>query len=221
MYSELLKYAKTYGPLKEDFYDWHKGRLKYAVWILELEDVDLLRRYQEAQQYLSPYLITTYARKPHITLAPCGFLVSDKQYRDDYCWDAIEQDINQIMSLELRTIQIAIRNVLISYAIAPGFEVLDMQGDLKRLNERLVKPDHCDHDGEYFPHVTVGLYNDEWPTDLIVNVLEGFEIQKDIGLSLNVIKLVSYVPTVSGGQLKDELMINLRDQSVIRSPTLL
>lgn len=209
MYSALLKHAKTYGPLTGDFYDWHKGRPKYAVWVLELNDEQFLQRYREAQQHLSPYLISTYERKPHITLAPCGFLSSEKQHYDDYCWDAIEQDIEQIMSLGLNSIEVAIRNILISYAIAPGFEVLDIQGDLKCLNDRLAKHDHFEENYDYFPHVTVGLYNDEWPTDLILRELKQFEIQEDVLLRFNVIKLVSYAPTVSGGQLKDELMINL------------
>ncbi|MGL4673747.1 MAG: 2'-5' RNA ligase family protein [Wohlfahrtiimonas sp.] len=216
MYSALLKHAKTYGPLTGDFYDWHKGRSKYAVWVLELNDEQFLQRYQKAQQHLSPYLISTYERKPHITLAPCGFLSSEKQHHDNYCWDAIEQDIEKILSLELNVIEVVIRNILISYAIAPGFEVLDLQGDLKRLNDSLAKHDHFEENYDYFPHVTVGLYNDEWPTDLILEVLQHFEIEEDIVLKFNVIKLVSYAPTVSGGQLKDELMINLWDQSVIR-----
>ncbi len=216
MCSELLKHAKTYGPLMGDFYDWHKGRSKYAVWVLELNDEQFLQRYREAQQHLSPYLISAYERKPHITLAPCGFLVSDKQHYDDYCLAAIEQDIEQILSLELNAIEVAIRNILISYAIAPGFEVLDIQGDLKCLNDRLAKHDHFEENYDYFPHVTVGLYNGEWPTAEILEALQHFEIEKNIILKFNVIKLVSYVPTVSGGQLKDELMINLSDQSVIR-----
>ena len=218
MYSELLKYSKTYGPLQGDFYDWHKGRSKYAVWVLELDDDPFLQRYREAQHHLSPYLISTYVRKPHITLAPCGFLSSEKQYCDDYCLDAIKKDIEQILSLKLNVIEVAIRNVLISYAIAPGFEVLDIQGNLTQLNDQLSKRDHFEENYDYFPHVTVGLYNDEWPTDLILRELKQFEVQKDVLLHFNAIKLVSYVPTVSGGQLKDELMINLLDQSVIRYP---
>lgn len=218
MYSELLKYSKTYGPLKGDFYDWHKDRPKYAVWVLELNDDHFLQRYQEAQQHLSPYLISTYARKPHITLAPCGFLTPEKQYHDDYCVDAIRQDVDRILSLGLSTIEITIRNILISYAIAPGFEVFDIRGDLKSLNQLLAKHDHFEEHYDYFPHVTVGLYNAEWPTNLILYALKQFEIQADILLALNAIKLVSYVPTISGGQLKDELMINLLDQSVIRCP---
>lgn len=221
MYSELLKYSKTYGPLKGDFYDWHKGRSKYAVWVLELDDDQFLQRYFDAQHHLSSYLISTYVRKPHITLAPCGFLMPEKNDIDDYDIQTLEQDIEDILSLKLNTIEIAIRNVLISYAIAPGFEVLDLQGDLKRLNDSLAKHDHFEENYNYFPHVTVGLYNDEWPTDLILNELKCFEIQEDILLKFNVIKLVSYVPTVSGGQLKDELIINLLDQSVIRDPKLL
>ncbi|GAA5096019.1 2'-5' RNA ligase family protein [Wohlfahrtiimonas larvae] len=216
MFSELLKYPKTYGSLNNDFYAWHKGRSKYAVWVLEFSDDLFLQRYRAAQQHLSSYLIANYVRQPHITLAPCGFLSTEKQHHDDYCLDVIEQDVEKILSLELNAIEVAIRNILISYAIAPGFEVLDLQGDLKRLNDSLAKYDHFEENYDYFPHVTVGLYNDEWPTDVILEALKRFEIEEDITLKLNVIKLVSYVPTISGGQLKDELMINLWDQSVIR-----
>lgn len=220
MYSELLKYSKTYGPLKGDFCDWHKGRSKYAVWVLELNDDRFLERYQSAQQHLSRYLIATYVRQPHITLAPCGFLSSEKYHHDDYCPEDLQKDIDYILSLELKRIEVAVRNILISYAIAPGFEVLDVHRGLAHLNHGLSKQDHFDDHYDYFPHITVGLYNDEWPTEMILNELKCFDIQEDVLLQFDVIKLVSYVPTVSGGQLKDELVINLSDQSMIRDPTL-
>lgn len=216
MYSELLKYSQTFGPMEEDFYEWHKGRAKYGVWVLELDDEVFLQRYCQAQQHLSPYLISHYYRKPHITLAPCGFLMPEKNNADDYDAASLMQDVDNILSLDLSVLDCTIRNVLISYAIAPGFEVLDHQGDLGRLNDLLRKADPMDDNIDYFPHITVGLYNAQWCTRLILSALQQFAIEDDIVLQHSVIKLVSYVPTVSGGALQDELMINLSDQSVVR-----
>lgn len=216
MYSELLKYSKTYGPMQGDFSDWHKGRQKYAVWILEPNHEEFVERYQRAQQHLSSYLIDDYQRKPHITLAPCGFLVPERAELDDYDNQSIENDVSLILDLNWQAVDVMLRNVLISYAIAPGFEVLDSQGQLSLLNQLLAKKDPLNDGVAYFPHVTTGLYNNEWATSLIVDELRKFPIEENMQLTLDVIKLVSYAPTVSGGELKDELIINLADQSIIR-----
>lgn len=213
MYEQLLKFSKTYGPMTKDFSDWHKGRQKYAVWIVEVNDATFLQRYYEAQRHLAPYLIDSYQRKPHITLAPCGFLASTQHYVDDYCPHHLESDLEKILSLKQYEITAVIHSALISYAIAPGFEVLDTQHDLSTLNRLLARSDSFG-DSVYFPHVTVGLYNDEWPTNLILKELKAFTIDDNIVLKINAIKLVSYAPTEPGGALKDELTINLSEQSV-------
>lgn len=216
MYSELLKYSRTFGPMKDDFFDWHQGRLKYAVWILEVNDAQFLERYHSAQQHLSSYLIADYARKPHITLAICGFLSEDKKLSDDYDSSSISQDIDCILALGLTKIEVSICNALISYAIAPGFVVHDSFGQLQQLNN--VLNHNRAEDSLYFPHVTVGLYNREWPTEDIVQALKLFPIGQDIQLSFDAVKLVSYQPTISGGQLTDELIINLSDQTISDYP---
>lgn len=212
MYSELLKYAKTYGPLKDDYYEWHKNRPKYGIWMLELADSIFLERFDNAQQYLSHYLMSTYQRKPHITLAVCGFMASQKVFWDDYDQRSLQQDIDQILAMNLQKIVFTIDNRLISYAIAPGFKVLDDHGTLSALHQKLTKVDS--EKISYFPHVTVGLYNDEWPTEEIVRQLKAFDVQENIILTADVIKLASYVPTEAGGALKDELTIHLQDQSI-------
>lgn len=215
MYSELLKYKKTYGPLEGDFYEWHKGRPKYAVWVLEPSNNEqFFERYYAAQKHLSKYLINDYQRKPHITLAPCGFLVSERKLVDDYSPDLLQQDIDQILKLPITSVDVVIKNILISYAIAPGFKVIDQYGSLKMLNDLLGKKDHYAKNYQYFPHVTVGLYNNEWETSLILDELMSFAIQEDILLTFDTLKLVSYIPIVSGGALEDELIINLSNKTV-------
>lgn len=216
MYSELLKFTKTFGPLKDDFYEWHKNRPKYAVWVVEPNHHEFLIRYNWAQHHLSQYLIDDYLRKPHITISPCGFLMPEKNEIDDYSPDMVEQDIERILDFSLSSIEAEIKNILISYAIAPGFEVLDVNGALQVLHDALSKNDHFAENYGYFPHVTVGLYNNEWPTDLIVKALQGFPIQENIALSFKRLKLVSYDPTVSGGTLQDELMIDLSTKTVTK-----
>ncbi len=221
MYSELLKYSTTFGPLEGDFYEWHKGRPKYVVWVIEPNNEEFLKRYHLAQRYLSKYLINDYLRKPHITIAPCGFLMPEKNYIDDYTTEIIRQDIERVFDLSLKSIEAEIQNILISYAIAPGFEVLDHYRILNILHDALSKNDHFEESYSYFPHVTVGLYNAEWATDMIMKVLQEFPIEKNIALSFNALKLVSYDPTVSGGALTDELIIDLSQKTITQCSSFL
>jgi hypothetical protein len=63
----------TLGPSEDVREAWHRGRDRYAVWLLRVEHADVCRRVTQIAESLAPIASAVPANQHHITLFVAGF----------------------------------------------------------------------------------------------------------------------------------------------------
>ena len=101
------------------------------------------------------FLVPNYQLQPHITLYACGFELPSTQ-------------INILESLSLKAFDIMIGGTN-SFDAAVFIEVNDYCGGITTIRHALNQHSPEDRDSLYIPHITIGLYNSNWPTHKFQN----------------------------------------------------
>lgn len=157
----LPQYPTTIPAEIRDFLEWHRGRETYAVWVLRMDGPSILGKFESARKHLDRYLLEPYRRQPHITLFVCGFLVDAPQYNDDFTTTQLQAQIEAAKQTRIQPFEIEITG-LNSFASAPFLEVYDPDSGISRLREILACGGREFRTAPYTPHLTVGLYRDEF-----------------------------------------------------------
>lgn len=143
------------APL-QDYPQWHRGRTRYALWMLPVDCPLLLRHLQLLQRELTDLLHPT-RRQPHVTLFVCGFEQSQRRFDDDFTpaqRNAQRAALRQLLD-EPACLQLGEPD---SFASAAFLSLQDPQGWLPRWRAALSR--HADEvrQSTYVPHLTLGLY---------------------------------------------------------------
>ncbi|MGI9319032.1 MAG: 2'-5' RNA ligase family protein, partial [bacterium] len=93
-----------------------------------------------------------------------------------------------------------------SFTSCPCFEVQDSTASLLMLRKKL-KRIMCDpiciqNDQTYFAHVTVGLYDDEYPTQQLAKLMDQFEFKPVKPILVSEFVLASYGSSSIGGPIE-------------------
>lgn len=140
-----------------DFWQWHKGRERYLVWMIRIDDRNWCALLKQAQAWMVGFLLPGYRRNPHVTILPAGFAHAG-------CIDTGR--LQQMLSGQGRFP--IMLDGMTSFTGSPCFHVLDPQRALFGLRQLLRTvmadsearvPDHA-----YHPHMTIGLYRDRFTT---------------------------------------------------------
>ena len=101
MFLSLADY--TIATEQLDFPEWHRERLNYALWYLEIDQPQLLAYLEGIRNSFEDIFIPSQ-RQFHITLFVCGFLKDQnhKQYDDDF---TLDQLYAQYLALKAASIQ--------------------------------------------------------------------------------------------------------------------
>lgn len=201
---KFLANPYTIKNVRQDFQQWHQGRLRYALWAVDVDFLAVRQQTSAAERHLERFLLHGYCRQPHITLGISGFLssksLSDKlQHADDYVFSSFEADLAALKNLNLQPFEIEI-GALASFSSAPFLHVNDPTKSLHKLHACL----HAvtsDANFQYVPHVTVGLYSDTWSTEMVSNHLDAFPQDFLINRLINRVSLMSYAAAEIGGKL--------------------
>jgi 2'-5' RNA ligase len=202
--NKFLENHCTIKNVRQDFQQWHLGRLRYALWAIDVDCQAIRQQVSAAEQHLEKFLLRGYSRQPHITLGISGFLSSkplqDKlKCDDDYVLARFEADFAALKKLAMQPFEIAI-GALASFSSAPFFHVNDPTSSLHQLHACL----HAvasDAAFQYVPHVTVGLYSEAWPTQTVSHHLDTFSRDSVTSLLIKKISLMSYAAAEIGGKL--------------------
>ena len=166
----LLEHKTTIKNVDRDFVEWHNGRQYYSIWAVEIEEPSWLQNVGRARNYLASYLLSGCHRRPHITIFTCGFVEQSDAYRG-----MLKEQIRQIKASSLRRFPINLVG-LNSFASSPYFKVEDPAHAFTRIRGILSKTVLEERSGEYVPHVTVGLYDDNYPTVELAERIDSFEM---------------------------------------------
>jgi 2'-5' RNA ligase len=203
----LLQHPTTIPAEIRDYPEWHHGRENYAVWILQLEDDTIRKKFKAARQHLSGYLLKPYLRQPHITLFVCGFLVGEPKRNDDFTQAQLDAQTRELQHSQIQSFEIEIGG-LNSFASAPFLEVHDPEGEIDRLRKILSNGAREFRTTDYMPHLTVGLYADMFPSEEALTLMRTFS-SKPVRIKVEEITLATYRAREIAGRLKYLLTIRL------------
>jgi len=160
----FLAAGRTLRNERRDFVDWHLGRPRYGLWALQLEEPAVAGAMAAAQAHLGDCLLPAYRRQPHITVALGGFPCGEVRWEGDYPLSAFEAALAALRMSAPQPFVLEIGG-LESFASAPFLAVHDVEGGIASLRRALAPSapsEEQGRDGDYLPHLTVGLYAGEY-----------------------------------------------------------
>lgn len=157
--------AQTQAADLRDYPEWHRGRQRYGVWIVPVDDPALLAYMADARAQLADLLHPSPRRQAHVTVYVCGFDGAGER-DDDFAPQALER---QVASLRAQAgapcaFPLARPDSFASAAFIPvGDPMHRLAGWRHLLGER-----HREiRQSTYVPHITLGLYRRCVPAELI------------------------------------------------------
>lgn len=197
--NKFLENEYTIKSVRQDFKEWHQGRLRYALWAIDVDFPAVRRQVSDAEQHLEKFLLEGYCRQPHITVGVSGFLSAKPHNTDDYVRSNFEADVDALNNLQIQPFEIEI-GTLASFSSAPFLHVNDPTNSLHKLHTCLhsVTGDASFH---YVPHLTVGLYSEAWSTKAVSGYMDAFPQYFVTNHSISRISLMSYAAAEIGGKL--------------------
>jgi 2'-5' RNA ligase len=191
--------GQTIANVRRDFPEWHKGRARYLLWAIDVDRTAVRAQLASASAHLADLLLGNYRRQPHITLALCGFSCSAPQCDDDVGLAQIDAQIAALRLVHPRSFAIDIGS-LSSFSSAPFLHVAAAGDEIAALRACLVTA--LDHrPDEYTAHVTVGLYQDAWPSAPVGLRLAAFTAAPATRCIVDRISLMSYAAVDIAGPL--------------------
>lgn len=185
---------------RRDFHEWHRGRPHYLLWAIDVDSPEVRTRVTAAQRALDGLLLAGYRRQPHITLALCGFPARGAEPAADEFEPAwLQARIAALEAARIAPFTLAIGG-LESFSSAPFLHVDAAHAPLAALRACL-HADTLHPQGEYVPHVTVGLYADALPTAAVAARFDHFAPTAPLHCAVERISLMGYAAAEIGGAL--------------------
>lgn len=191
---------KTLACENRDYAEWHRGRERYCVWVLEVESGPVLHRWARARAHLRDWL-TVSRRQAHITLYVNGFITEQAHLEDDFSPAMLMAQQRALAALPAMPFTLRI-GALDSFDSAVFLQVLDPDGGLLALREALAQGSREIRQSVYIPHLTVGLYNRSLDKQIVSQRLQAFSDTLPLVLPVRRIGLVSYAARELGGLLQ-------------------
>lgn len=175
----LADTSHTFASREQDYFDWHQGRSYFSLWYLEIKSQALEKYLEQLQQQCADFLYFPNHRQWHITLSICGFWnvpFAKQHLPDDFSFQQLQQQLAILKCAEKQPIKLKLAK-LNSFYSALFVEVIDVDHQLDMY--RLQLQQHCfmDKESKYYPHITLGLYRDEFPAQQVLQHIESIETQ--------------------------------------------
>lgn len=139
-----------------DYPEWHRGRRRYAVWVVPVRDAAVLEYIEAARAQLADLIHPSPRRQPHLTLFVCGF-PGDGPRDDDFPARRLEQQLVSLEASAGAACRLPLARVD-SFASAAFVPVGDPQERLAGWR-RVLGESGCEiRQAPYVPHLTLGLY---------------------------------------------------------------
>lgn len=206
MNESFTKEPLTYKCVDRDFVEWHKGRTRYAVWALEINNDIWLNELVNARSLLDKYLLSGEQRQAHITLFACGFY--DESGSAGESGKVINAQLDALRKRKFSPFKIHLSE-LKSFLTAPYFAIDDKTGALGEIRSILSMYLNEDRSCEYQPHLTVGLYNDCHSTALLSEKMNEYKSVKAPPVLINKLSLMSFSTQSVFSALKTEFQLKL------------
>ncbi len=196
MWSRFLAAPATLGPTPGAREAWHRGRRRYAVWVLRVDAPAVLARHAALADVLAPHGALPFA-DPHITVFVAGFPTAVPLHDDDVAEDTLAEQVAALTTAALPSPRLVVGglNAFLSCAM---LEVLDPHGDLDALRAPLAGALREVRFAPYLPHLTVGPFGDTRPTGPIADVIRPYRVLPPLPLRPDAIELVTFDASAAG-----------------------
>lgn len=199
--------ALTLPSQQRDFAEWHRGRPRFAVWAVALDEhPGLAQRLAQVQAALAPWLLPGDQRQPHITLHICGFPVRQAQGADDFDLAQLQAQAKALAEALPAPFTLHLGGAF-SFASAACLAVRDEAGHLARLRRTLSATVPEADATPYVPHVTAGLYNGAWPLTQVNERLAPLADAPELAVTVQALSWMCYDSAVVGGPLQPLLQV--------------
>ena len=159
----------TLGPTPGAREAWHRGRSRFAVWLLRIEEPAVDARIDEARRCLLGHGARAFT-EPHLTVFVAGFPCEVPVHDDDVSEAALLAQAAALESSPPPAPRLSVGGVN-AFLTCPVLEVHDPHGDLSALRARLDLGAREIRFAPYLPHVTAGLFTDTRDTAPITAAL--------------------------------------------------
>lgn len=184
-----------------DYPEWHRGRDRYAVWLIDADLAPLRDRVARARAHLGG-LLADAQRQPHVTVFVCGFLAEAATWNDDFTPAMLARQRQALARAGVGPFELEVGG-LASFDSAAFLDVRDPDGCLAPLRAALAAGrDEVCREEAYVPHLTVGLYRDAFVKDEVARRLAGFADDAPVRLPVRRIDLAVYPARDHGGLLE-------------------
>lgn len=197
---ELDTASRTMKTVRRDFVEWHRGRTPYVFWAIDVDRPEVRAELARAAGHLGELLLENYTRQPHVTLDVCGFPCFSPETDDEFGGALLHGQIDRLRQAGLQSFEIEIGS-LDSFVSAPYLAVADSLNRLSAIRGCLAEGGGNRLWGNYVPHVTVGLYADDWPATDVAQRLRAFPDGITLPVRVERINLMSYAPSEIAGEL--------------------
>ena len=161
-----------------DYPEWHRGRSDYGVWYIEICQPELIHYLNKIRAQFSDLLIESNQRQYHITLFVCGFLTSHHpNFDDDFEIKTLSDQIKLIQQLQLEPFELEITQID-SFSSALFLHIYDQKNILSKIRKQLAQSLTEIAAVDYCPHITLGLYRENWPSDLVLQRIQKLPLKK-------------------------------------------
>lgn len=208
VWNEFLSLRQTLPTEKRVYVEWHRGRKEYAAWTIDLESAPVRSRFTAAREHLAEFLLEPYRRQAHVTLFVCGFLTAVERFDDDYPLESLDRHLEEVRESEIAPFEIEIGGIN-SFATAPYLEVFDVEGGIERIRNVLSNTHSEIREGVYVPHLTLGLYTDEFDIRLVAERISSFGPAPPIPQFVDRINLSTYSAWEIAGPLTVRRSVDL------------
>jgi 2'-5' RNA ligase len=154
--------SHTIPTIQRDYPEWHRGRQRYAVWAIMVDNPAVRERIQIARQQLGDWLLPATTRQPHITLFVCGFEADHPVHDDDFTAAQLAIQTDELNKLNPARFELGIGG-LESFASAAFLRIGDPHNALPALRQRLVLSGPEIRQSDYLAHLTIGHYRQRVP----------------------------------------------------------
>lgn len=183
-----------------DYPEWHRGRDRYAVWLIDADFAPLRDRVAQARAHLSG-LLADAQRQPHVTVFVCGFLAEAAAWNDDFTPAMLVRQRQALVRAGVGPFELEVGG-LASFDSAAFLTVGDPDRCLAPLRAALAAGrDEVCREGTYVPHLTVGLYRDAFAKDAVARRLACFADDAPVRLPVRRIDLAVYPARDHSGPL--------------------
>ncbi|WP_267223261.1 2'-5' RNA ligase family protein [Dyella silvae] len=206
--------AETLVAELRDYPEWHRGRERYGVWMVPVDDAALLSYIGDVRRQLADLLHPDGQRQPHLTVFVCGFHEPQRVADDDFPPERLQQQLALLKSGTGAPCSLPLASPD-SFASAAFIPVGDPQGRLAHWRRLLGQASEEVRPSAYIPHITLGLYRRRVDAQVIRERLGGIDAPA-MPMAITQLHYATYDTRSQFGPLHSHHRLPLSARAVLR-----